>query len=103
MKILPLADGGADIYADGECGDAAQAADAAKQITSFVQRYRGSMDWAVANMVSRGLINAIDVTADGNLVRMHAPANREQVDAIIGFVAAQLGVDLGPPPAGSTP
>jgi len=95
--VLPLADGGAEIHGEGECSDAPGANDSTGEIKSFLQRFRGSMEGAVANMISRGLINAIEVSSDGNLVRFHAHANREQVDAVIGFVGAQLGADVNAP------
>jgi hypothetical protein len=96
--IVPRnADGGADVYAEGQCADPANASVATEAIKAFLQRYRGSMEGALANVVSHGLVNAIDVNADGDLVRFHVDANREQVDAVIGFVAAQLGADVGTP------
>jgi hypothetical protein len=97
--VQPLADGGAEVFGEGECDGPTSAGDAAAEISGFLQKYRGSLEGAFANVVSRGLINALDVSADGKLVRAHAHANKEQVDAIISFVAAQLGVDTGAPPA----
>jgi hypothetical protein len=96
-----VADGGAEIFGEGECDDAPGADSASSELGSFLGKYRGSLEGAVANVVSHGLISALEVSSDGKVVRLHAHATREQVDAVIGFVAAQLGVDVGTAPAGA--
>jgi hypothetical protein len=101
--IVPRMDGGADVHAEGQCADPAAAVLSSDEIKAFLTKYRGSLEGAFANVASHGLINAIEVSPDGDVVRLHADANKEQVDAVIGFVAAQLGVDLGPAPAPSGP
>lgn len=97
--IIPLADGGADVFGELQNPDGQGAIDSENELKSFLSRYRGSMEGALANMVSRGLINGVEVDSSLNLTRLHVRANADQVDAIIGFVAAQAGIDLTAPPA----
>jgi hypothetical protein len=97
LWIIPLADGGADVFAELQNPDGQGAIDSENELKSFLSRYRGSMEGALANIVSRGLINGIEVDSTLNLTRLHVRANAEQIDAIIGFVAAQAGVDVSPP------
>jgi hypothetical protein len=92
--VQPLADGGAEIFGEGECEAAQGATDATTDILGFLSKYRGSLEGVGVNLVTRGLLNALDVTSDGKVVRLHAHANKEQVDAVIAFVAGQVGVDV---------
>jgi hypothetical protein len=100
LWIIPQPDGGADVFAELQNPDGQGAMDSENELKSFLSRYRGSMEGALANMVSRGLINGIEVSSALTVTRLHVRANAEQIDAIIGFVAAQAGIDLtAPPPA----
>jgi hypothetical protein len=103
LWVVPRDDGGADVYGELQNPDGQGAIDSTNELKTFLQRFRGSMEGALANMVSRGLLNGIDVGTDGNLVRLHLTANAEQIDALIGFAAAQAGIDLSAPTPTPTP
>lgn len=97
LWVVPNAStGGADLYAEGDCPDATQAAtDAASLKQTFSQ-----MNSFAVRMLTSGALNNLEVTSDGSLVKAHVPLTREQIDAFIALGAQRLGVTL-PTPAGS--
>ena len=89
--IIPrAADGGADVYAEGDCTDAAAAQENAAKAAAFVQ---GQNSLAV-RMITNGLLNNVDIHAEGSTVKGHLSASREQLQNILGLAAGQLGVTL---------
>jgi hypothetical protein len=50
-------------------------------------------------IVTQGLLNGVEFTSDGKMVRGKMPASREQLEAILNLVAAELNVTMPPPPA----
>jgi hypothetical protein len=99
MWIVPRsADGGADVYAEGDCPDAAGAAEAAEMLNRELSR-RNSIG---VRILSAGLLNTVEITSDGAMVKLHAPASREQIDAVVGLAAQQLGAAM-PPDAPAPP
>ncbi len=97
LWIMPLADGSADVFGELQNPDAQGATDSETELKGFLQKYRGSMEGALANIVSRGLINAVEIDSSATVTRLHVRATPEQIDAIIGFVAAQAGIDVSTP------
>lgn len=98
LWVVPRnSDGGADVYAEGDCPDASTAAAAAVELKDTINK-KNSFG---VRLVTSGLLNNVDVTSDGNLVKAHLSASHEQIDAILGLVAGQLGASL-PPPAGAS-
>lgn len=101
LWIVPhTTDSGADVYAEGDCPDATSATDAAEKIKGEISR-RNSIG---VRLITSGLFNAVDVTTDGPMVKLHIPATKEQIDAILGLAAQQVGATLpGDAPAPSSP
>lgn len=96
LWVVPRdADGGADVYAEGDCPDPAAAAQAAADLKDMIQK-KNSFG---VRLVTGGLFNAVEVTSSGALVKAHLSASRDQIDAVLGLVAGQLGASLPPPPA----
>ncbi|CAN5168757.1 hypothetical protein BH09MYX1_BH09MYX1_29380 [soil metagenome] len=89
-------DGGADVYAEGDCPDDAAAATAAAEMKNTIQQ-KNSFG---VRLVTSGLLNNVEVTSSGKLVKAHLSASREQIDAALGLVAGQVGATL-PPPGGA--
>jgi hypothetical protein len=99
LWIIPHdADGSADVFIEGRCDDPQAANDASGELKSFLGRFRNSAEGFAANLVTHGLIGGLEVSADGSLVRGHVQASRDQLEAILAFVALQLNVALPPPP-----
>jgi hypothetical protein len=45
----------------------------------------------------------VDVTTDGPMLKAHLSASKEQIDAVLGLVAGQVGVTLPPPTPSPAP
>lgn len=97
MRIVPRDDEGADVYVDGDTKDAPTAAQAAEDVKALVGRYQ---TWYIS-AATHGLVDHIEVTSEGPMVRVHVTATREQIATVIGFVAGTLGVAPPPNPAPS--
>jgi len=97
LWIVPRpADGGADVFAEGDTPDAAAASAVAEELRKVV-RQQNSIG---VRIVTQGLLNNVEIAGDGAVVRLKLSASREQLEAVLGVVAAQLGVTL-PAPVGS--
>jgi hypothetical protein len=57
------------------------------------------MNSFAVKLLTHGLLDDLDVTADGTKVKMHLVASREQLEALYDLIAAELGVNE--PPSGS--
>ena len=90
----PAADGGLDLAADAECGDAASCTAAATKLTGFVARQNSMM----VRMVTRSLFSGLAIKANGTKLEATLHATPSQVNAIDGLLRAQLGLpSLAPP------
>ena len=97
--IVPKEDGGADVFGEGDCADAAAASVAASDLRATIRNNNG---FFVA-LATRNILGAIRIGAEGSQVRASLAATREQLEAVLGIIAATLGVDLrssavAPPP-----
>ena len=92
MRIVPRDDDGADVYIDGDTKDAASAAQAAEDVKALLGRFQ---TWYIS-AVTHGLVDHIEVTSEGPMVKVHVTATRDQIATTINLVAGQLGV-AGPP------
>jgi hypothetical protein len=99
LWIIPRPDGGADVFAEGDTPDGAEAAKAAESVKKLV-RDQNSIG---VRIVTQGLLNGVEITPDGKMVRGKLTASREQLEAILSLVAAQLGTPLPQPPAPPAP
>jgi hypothetical protein len=97
LWVIPrAADGGADVFAEGDCPDSAAAILASEDFRRFVTRQNS----IGVRIVTQGLLNNVEISPDGSLVRLHLSVSFEQLETILGLVAGQLGVAA---PAGSSP
>ncbi len=88
----PAADGGLDLAADAECGDAAGCAALATTLSDHL----GRQNSIIVRMVTRSLLSGLVIKAKGSKLEATLHATPDQVDAILSLVRAQLG--LPPPP-----
>lgn len=96
LWIVPRADGGAEVYAEGECKGEAEAADVAERTREMVSRQNASV---LVKIATRGILNNVDIRVSGSVVKTHLSASREQTEGILQVVAAQMGIQL-PAPGG---
>jgi hypothetical protein len=88
----PRADGGADAFAEADAPDEESARLAARQIHTLVQQTNS----LAVKLVTRGLLNDVDVTNDGAMVKVHFTASQDQLEALYDLVSAFLGVNAPP-------
>lgn len=97
--IIPRADGGADVYGEGDCSDAAAAVDSADKLTELLKR-QNSLG---VRFATRGLLNNAAVVAEGSKIKLHIEANPEQLEAVLQLAAAAVGAQVAPPAGGAVP
>ena len=97
MRIVPRDDDGADVYVDGDTKDAATAAQAAEDLKGLVARHNDM--WI--SLATHGLLDHVDVTSEGPMVKVHLTATRDQIATIVNLVATFLHV--APPPGNPAP
>ncbi|HVJ93580.1 MAG TPA: hypothetical protein VM580_27450 [Labilithrix sp.] len=96
--VLPRTDGGADVYAEGDCTDEAAAADSAERLTAVLKRQNS----IGVRFATRGLLNDAEVVADGTKLKLHIVASPEQMEAVLQLAGAAVGAQVAPP-SGPTP
>ncbi|HWL86966.1 MAG TPA: hypothetical protein VNO21_14250, partial [Polyangiaceae bacterium] len=99
LWITPGPDGSGDVYGEGDTPDSASAAAASEALRKVV-RQQNSIG---VRIITQGLLNTVDISSQGTTVRLHAPVSRDQLDAILGLIAGQLGVTLPSDPARGQP
>jgi hypothetical protein len=97
LWVVPRADGGADVYGEGDTPDPAAAAAAADDMRKIVRSLRRNILIAIA---SQGLLEGVELSSDGPTMRLHMPASREQVYGVVQLLAGHFLVDLQLPPLG---
>ncbi|WP_394820561.1 hypothetical protein [Pendulispora albinea] len=90
MWIVPREGGGADVYAEGDTPDPAAASAAADALRKVVRQQNS----IAVRLVTQNLLGTVDITSQGSLVKLHGPVTQDQLDAVLGLVAGQLGVTL---------
>jgi hypothetical protein len=90
--VVPRSDGGADLYGDGDCPDAAAAAEASQALKRFVR----SRNNFVVQALTRNVLDGLEVTSDGSLVKIHVVISQSQLEALFDLASAQLGVAVAP-------
>jgi hypothetical protein len=101
LWIVPRSgDGGADVYGEGDTASASDGESAASALTRFVE----DQNSFGVQLLTRGLLNGIEIRADGPHLRLHVSATRDQIEILLAFVGGRLGVDMPPlPEEPSTP
>ena len=95
LWVLPRADGSAEVFAEGDCATDAEAVDAADQIRTLLGRYKGNM---VVKLLTRGLLDSLEVKPVGKKVTVHLDATQEQLEAMLSLVEGQVRARKGPAP-----
>lgn len=93
LWILPRTDGGAEVFAEGDCTDEAAAVDSAEKLTELLKK-QNSLGVKIA---TRGLLNKAAIVADGTKIKLHVEATPEQMEAILQLTAAAVGANVTPP------
>lgn len=93
LWIVPRADGGADVHAEGDCTDPAAALDSADRLTELLRR-QNSLG---VRFATRGLLNNAAVVADGTKIKLHVLASPEQLEAVLQLAAAAVNAQVAPP------
>ncbi len=97
LFVLPRLDGGADVFAEGECKGEEEAADVLERTKDMIARQNASL---LVRIATRGLFNNVELKQDGKIVKAHVTASREQIEGLLQGVAAQMGVQLPVPSQG---
>jgi hypothetical protein len=95
LRVVPRADAGADVFIDGDTKDVADAAAAAEVIRRVFRRHND----AITSLITHGLLDRVDVTAEGSLVKVHLVATRDQIQTLVVLVGEFLGVEPPQPPS----
>jgi len=91
LWVVARADGGADVFGEGDCDDEAAAEEVRAGLQSLVDDQKKS---ALVRTFTRGLLNTVVLETNGSKVVLRAPATQEQIEAIMGAIAFRLGVQL---------
>jgi hypothetical protein len=90
-------DGGADVYGEGDTATP----DACEAASAVLGRLIQDQNSFGVQLLTRGLLNHVEIRPDGSTVRLHLSATREQIQVVLAFVGGQLGVPLAPEPGAS--
>jgi len=99
LRVVPRSDGGADVFIDGDTKDS----DAALEAADVVRRVFRRHDDAITSLITHGLLDHVDVTTEGNIVKSHLVATRDQIQTLIALVGSFLGVEPPVQPASPSP
>jgi hypothetical protein len=92
LWAVPRDDGGADVYAEGDCPDDAAAKDAASVIAHFVRQQNA----LPVQLVTRGVLNGVEFRGVGSKVTGHVLVTADQLEALYELGAAFLNVPVTP-------
>ncbi len=95
LRVSPAADDGADVYLEGDTSDPGAAAQAADVVARIVRRHND----VFTSLLTHGLLDQVTVTSEGNLVKLHLRATRDQIETLVALVGSLLGL----PPPGQAP
>jgi hypothetical protein len=96
LWVVPRSDGGADVHGEGRCADGSVAAAATANVEKLLHQFKGSMAGIGANMLTHNALDTLTVRADGSTMKVEARVTQEQLEALLGIAAGQLGVSLQP-------
>jgi hypothetical protein len=91
VRVLALAGGDADGSADGDCDSPEEAARAATALRETIAQ----QNFPLVRMLTHGLLDAIVVTSDGPVVKIHLHATRDQLETVVSLVTAMAPADTG--------
>ena len=97
LWIVPRnTDGGADVLGEGDTADPPSARAAVETLKRVVQ----DQNSFGVKLLTHGLLDGVELSADGPTLRLHAPISRNQLEVLLAFAAGRLGVDISPPDGG---
>jgi hypothetical protein len=98
LRVVPHTDGSADVLAEGDTPDAESAQGAAPDVARFVRRHND----AITSLLTHGLFDQVQVTAEGTQVKARLTASLDQIATMVSLVAGLLGVSDEPPGAAAS-
>lgn len=96
LVVVPDAQGGADVIADGACSDEAAAVEVARAVTETIARRN---NFFVQNATDH-LLDGATAVPDGKTVKLQIHASAAQIDKLVTVAETVLGI---PPPGGARP
>ncbi len=94
LWVVPREDGGADVFAEGDCADATAANATAEQ----ARRMLRDTNSIAVRLATHGLLNNAEVTVDGAKVKLHVLANEDQLETLLQLAAGRFNVQIAPRP-----
>ena len=99
LRVVPRTDGGADVFMEGDTKDSAASTEAADVVRRVFRRH----DDAITSLITHGLLDHVEVTAEGDLVKAHLVASRDQIQTLVTLVGDFLGVEPPSQPKAAPP
>jgi hypothetical protein len=99
LRAIPRPDLGVDVFIDGDTKDPEAAAGAAEDLRRFVRRH----DDALTSMVTHGLLDHVETTTEGSMVKTHLVVTLDQLETLVALVSGFLGVQPDLPQAPVAP
>jgi hypothetical protein len=93
LRVVPRPDEGADVFIEGDTRDAEAASGAAPAVRQIFRRH----DDPLTSLVTHGVLDHVDVSTEGSLVKAHLVATRDHIETLVALVGGFLGVE--PPPS----
>ena len=94
LWILPRnSDGGADVYAEGDCTEEAAAVEMAAALTDLIKQ----RNVPLVRAFTHGILNGVKVEPDGTHIRAHLSASNDQLETLLNFMGNSMGVNVPPP------
>jgi hypothetical protein len=94
LRVVPRPDDGADVFVEGDTKDADAATAAAPLVRQMIRRH----DDPFTSLLTHGLLDHVEVSSEGPLVKVHLVATRDHVETLVALVGGFLGVE--PPGTG---
>jgi hypothetical protein len=102
LRIVPTDDDGADVLLEGDTNAAEAAKQAASEIEALFRSINGSMAGIYLRATVGDLLDGVEVTSEGSMVKVHLHASPEEIAAIIGLAGTLPGVSVPPAPRPAT-
>jgi hypothetical protein len=92
MRVVPRADGGADVETDFDTKDPSVASEAAIEIRRVLRRHND----ALTSVLTHGLLDHVDVTVEESAVKVRLTATLDQVVTMVTLAEDFLGLQESP-------
>jgi hypothetical protein len=101
MRVIPSADGAAEVFVDCDTKDPDAAVQAADSIKRMIRRHNDGL----TSLLTHGLLDHVGVTNVDSVVKVHVVVTRDQIETLMTLVGSFLGVepDSPVPPASPSP